>query len=203
VPAEECPDDVLGLADEEEAAGCAATMTLDQAKQRLRPKTRNIDLLMYSDRYPILHRDDDRPESDAPDLEALALLKRSRDLLGSVLSDCEVEEEARVAERPPRSKPSIQDTATPTAQSVSPGDHGAETPRPDLVTLDQAAGMVHRKKRGLEYYKKHPKKPLPRPTVKGGVGQFDQWEWGVIRPWLVETFNMPMLPPSFPGNRKS
>jgi hypothetical protein len=73
---------------------------------------------------------------------------------------------------------------------------------PDLVTLDAAAALVHRKKRALEYYKTHPKKRLPMPTIEGGGGQADFWDWPTIKPWLESTFNV-RLPVKFPAGRES
>jgi hypothetical protein len=70
--------------------------------------------------------------------------------------------------------------------------------RPDLVTLNQAASIVHKKKRTLEHYKT--RGMLPPPTVEGGGGRADLWEWRVIRPWLEATFHM-RLPDTFPANR--
>jgi hypothetical protein len=51
---------------------------------------------------------------------------------------------------------------------------------PDLVSLDQAAGAVHKTKRALECYKKRGMHPPPK--VKGGGGKADFWDWKVIRP---------------------
>lgn len=69
----------------------------------------------------------------------------------------------------------------------------------DLVTLAQAAGMVHRAKRSLERYKS---KGLPMPTVDGGGGRPDLWDWAVLRPWLEEEFGF-RLPATFPARRGS
>lgn len=51
---------------------------------------------------------------------------------------------------------------------------------PDLVTLDQAAAAVHRKKRTLE--RRKTEGTLPPPTVEGGGGKPDLWDWPVLRP---------------------
>jgi hypothetical protein len=66
----------------------------------------------------------------------------------------------------------------------------APTPasQPELVTLNQAAGMAHRKKRTLERYKTKGK--LPAPAVEGGGGKPDLYDWKVMRPWLTETFGV-------------
>ena len=68
-----------------------------------------------------------------------------------------------------------------------------------LVTLDQAAGMVHRSKRTLERHKTRGK--LPTPTVEGGGGRADFWDWDTIRPWLETTFNLE-LSARFPASRR-
>ncbi len=59
---------------------------------------------------------------------------------------------------------------------------------PDLVTLDQAAAAVKRRKRSLEHYKTKGK--LPAPFTRGGGGKPDLWEWRIIRPWLEAEFNL-------------
>ena len=71
---------------------------------------------------------------------------------------------------------------------------------PGLVTLAQAAGMVHLTKRALEYYKT--KGTLPEPIVEGGGGQSAFYEWKTLRPWLESTFHQP-LPERFPASPKS
>jgi hypothetical protein len=86
-------------------------------------------------------------------------------------------------------------------QGKKPPPSGS-TPRtaaenPDLVTLNQIAGIVKRTKRTLERYKT---KGLPAPAVEGRPGQYDLWDWPTVRPWLEETFNM-KLPEAFPANR--
>src|SRR5262245_33456048 len=62
-----------------------------------------------------------------------------------------------------------------------------------LVTLDQIAAMVHRSKRSLERYSRR----MPRPRVRGRRGQPHLWSWPEVRPWLEETFGLP-LPERFP-----
>jgi hypothetical protein len=71
---------------------------------------------------------------------------------------------------------------------------------PDLVTLDQAASIVHRSKRTLERYKT--KGSLPAPAVEGGGGQADYWEWVTIRPVLERLFKR-KLPARFPASRRT
>jgi hypothetical protein len=66
----------------------------------------------------------------------------------------------------------------------------------DVVTLDQAAGMVKRTKRALEEYKG---KGLPDPDVSaGGGGKPRLWKWATIRPFLLQF--RPDLPQTFPAN---
>jgi hypothetical protein len=87
----------------------------------------------------------------------------------------------------------------PTGQGTgAPPDHQAKTPRPDLVTLNQAAGMVHKGKRTLEDWKEKGK--LPAPAVKGGQGRADLWRWEELRP-VLETLSGIVLPETFPANR--
>lgn len=66
---------------------------------------------------------------------------------------------------------------------------------PDYVTLDQAAAAVHRTKRTLEYRKTEGK--LPPPSVEGGGGKPDLWDWPIIRPSLEKEFGV-KLPEAFP-----
>jgi len=70
---------------------------------------------------------------------------------------------------------------------------------PDYVTLDQAAAAAHRGKRTLERRKTDGS--LPSPSVEGGGGKPDLWEWPIIRPWLESEFGV-KLPKRFPGNRR-
>jgi hypothetical protein len=68
----------------------------------------------------------------------------------------------------------------------------------DLVNLDEAAAMVKRSKRTLEHYKSKPS--FPQPTVEGGGGRPDLWDWKAMRLWLEQEFGM-NLPEDFPGSR--
>lgn len=70
---------------------------------------------------------------------------------------------------------------------------------PQYVTLDQCAAMVNRSKRTLESQKKNA--DFPSPTVKGGGGKPDEWDWQSIRPWLERTYNK-LLPVKFPTSRR-
>jgi hypothetical protein len=70
---------------------------------------------------------------------------------------------------------------------------------PDLVTLNQAAAIVHTSKRTLERYKTKGK--LPAPAVEGGGGKADRYDWKTMRPWLESEFGI-KLPETFPANRR-
>ena len=65
----------------------------------------------------------------------------------------------------------------------------------DLVTLDEAAAIVHRSKRTLENYLRR----MPAPHIQGGGGKPSLWKWNVLRPWLESQF-IPDLPRRFPRN---
>jgi len=67
-------------------------------------------------------------------------------------------------------------------------------PDEQLVTLDQMAAIVNRKKRALEHYRDQ----MPAPARKGRRGQAAEWRWADVRPWLEETFSR-RLPEEFPG----
>ena len=69
---------------------------------------------------------------------------------------------------------------------------------PDLVTLNQAAASVSRRKRTLE--RRKTQGTLPPPCVEGGGGKPDLWNWSVLRPWLIKEFGV-NLPERFPANR--
>lgn len=69
----------------------------------------------------------------------------------------------------------------------------------DLVTLDQAAGMVHKSKRTLERCKT--KGEMPDPHVEGGGGKPDLFHWPTLRPWLETKFGI-KLPARHPANLK-
>jgi hypothetical protein len=71
--------------------------------------------------------------------------------------------------------------------------------RDSLVTLSQAAGLVHRSKRALEMYKN---RGLPKQRVRGGGGKPSLWAYSEIRPWLTKTFDI-RLPEQFPGDRNA
>ena len=64
------------------------------------------------------------------------------------------------------------------------------------VTLSDAAILVRKTKAALESYKarkyRGPGKPLPPADYKGQSGQPDRWNWETLRPWLVQTFNVPL-----------
>ena len=68
----------------------------------------------------------------------------------------------------------------------------------DLVTLDQAAAMVHRSKRSLQRHVH--KGDLPKADIKGGFGKASRWYWSNLRPSLEKLF-VPDLPKKFPYSR--
>ena len=67
---------------------------------------------------------------------------------------------------------------------------------PVPMTLSDAAILVRKTKAALESYKarkyRGPGKPLPPADYKGQPGQPDRWNWETLRPWLVQTFNVPL-----------
>jgi hypothetical protein len=65
----------------------------------------------------------------------------------------------------------------------------------DLVTLDEAAAIVHRVKRTLERHLSR----MPLPHVQGGGGKPSLWRWADLRPWLQREY-LPDLPERFPRN---
>jgi len=76
---------------------------------------------------------------------------------------------------------------------------------PQYITLDRAAALVKRSKRTLEKYKnRRGRKRLPMPAIKGMRGQADEWDYGVLKPWLEETFGPTRkLPDRLPSWRKA
>lgn len=84
-------------------------------------------------------------------------------------------------------KPSAQ---TPARGGAEPAD------APDLVTLDEAAAIVHRKKGTLADLKG---KGLPEPVVRGKRGQPYLYDWAAMRAFLEELAPM-ILPERFPAN---
>ena len=79
------------------------------------------------------------------------------------------------------------------------GSGGTRAPDPSkLVTLDQAAAIVNKSKRALEYYKT--KGTLPEPAVEGGGGKAALYDWTILGPWLTEQFGID-LPERFPGRK--
>ncbi|MBI3467504.1 MAG: hypothetical protein HY000_31225 [Planctomycetes bacterium] len=61
-----------------------------------------------------------------------------------------------------------------------------------LITLDQAAALVNRKKRSLEKYIGK----MPPPRVIGRGGKPHEWAYDELRPWLEEKFSR-RLPETF------
>jgi hypothetical protein len=68
-----------------------------------------------------------------------------------------------------------------------------------LITLNQAAALVHRHKRTLEGYKG---RGMPKPRVRGGGGKPDLWSYAQMRTWLTKTFGI-LLPERFVADRNS
>jgi hypothetical protein len=66
-----------------------------------------------------------------------------------------------------------------------------------LITLSQAAGLVHRSKRALEDYKR---RGMPQARVRGGGGKPGLWAYAELRPWLMKTFDL-VLPERFFADR--
>ncbi len=69
----------------------------------------------------------------------------------------------------------------------------AESEPRQLVTLDQIGGLVHRKKRTMERYRKR----LGRPAIRGGGGRPSLWDYAEVRERLQELFGL-SLPLRFP-----
>jgi hypothetical protein len=89
--------------------------------------------------------------------------------------------------------------AGPRARAAGQGEADGAGPDPhDLVTLNQAAAMVHRHKRTLEGYKA---KGMPGPVIKGGGGKPALYSWSILRPWLMRQFDI-KLPEKFPPSRR-
>ena len=101
----------------------------------------------------------------------------------------------RLAEMPRQDAPTRSDSNG--AQTPSERDQEL-IPTRQMVTLSQAAAMVHRTKRAMEHYKT--KGTLPSPSVEGGGGKPDLWDWEIIRPWLETEFGF-QLPVQFPEVR--
>lgn len=82
-----------------------------------------------------------------------------------------------------------------TAPVQSPLPFTCAGPGEQLVTLDQAAAMVHRSKSCLESYRH---KGLPDPHVKGRKGQPGLYLWSSFRLWLTQTFGV-IVPEEYPS----
>lgn len=76
---------------------------------------------------------------------------------------------------------------------AGPAAGDAGTPPRQLVTLDQAAAMIRRRKRTLYHHEGR-----PAPVVPGGRGRAALYEWADLRPWLERLSGM-TLPARFPG----
>lgn len=73
----------------------------------------------------------------------------------------------------------------------------AGAPGEQLLTLDQLAAIVGRRKRSLEDYRKL----MPPPRVKGTRGRPSLWAWADVREWLSSRFGR-ALPERFPDWRE-
>lgn len=78
----------------------------------------------------------------------------------------------------------------------SPPNRDYEAPDA-LVTLDQAAAIISKKKRTMERYLQDGQ--LPRPDIEGGGGRAHQWYWSNLRPALLAFRHD--LPRRFPTSR--
>jgi hypothetical protein len=79
---------------------------------------------------------------------------------------------------------------------LQPAPAAAKDPAEQLVTLDQAAALVHRSKRTLERYRDQ---GMPEPRNQGRRGHPNLWAWADVRPWLERTFGF-SLPEQFPAS---
>ena len=122
-------------------------------------------------------------------------LRQIEAIFSGVVNDVQADRDGQAATEPTPGAPATSGTATAPASKPE-----AQAELPDLVTLTQAAAMVHRNKRTLERYKT--KGTLPAPAVEGGGGKPDLYDWSVLRPWLEQTFGI-KLPETHPANRRN
>jgi hypothetical protein len=101
---------------------------------------------------------------------------------------------AQSGDKPNRPGPGTLSDAGKTLAALATNDNALATGQ-DLVTLDQAAAMVHRSKRTLERFKT--RGSFPAPAVEGGGGRADLFEWSMLRTWLTGEFGI-RLPDKFP-----
>jgi hypothetical protein len=121
------------------------------------------------------------------------------DLTGEQIDQLSIDDVNAIVRRHLRDRdrpPIIVNYQALTAAPLPATDAGPFPPH-DLVTLDQAAAMVHRNKRSLERY--ITKGELPAPYVEGGGGRAAYWQWDVIQPWLTKKFGIG-LPDRFPAS---
>jgi hypothetical protein len=83
-----------------------------------------------------------------------------------------------------------------------PSDEQKPDSGEQYVTLDQAAALVNKSKRTLEYHLRarqteEPEADMPLPDVEGGGGRSHEWKWSRLRPWLERTFRR-QLPERIP-----
>jgi hypothetical protein len=115
--------------------------------------------------------------------------------------EAEFEAAVKTLERVLSAEAESADVAIPPPRQPA-DDSGTEAPytQRDLVTLSQAAAMVHKTKRALEHYKSSGE--LPDPAVDGGGGQAALYDWKILGPWLQSKFGI-VQPPTFPANRRN
>ena len=183
-----CPGDVDRDADTGTRLGLRPTMNPEEGRERyLTVQQEGWQARRFGDCYPKVEE------------ETYLALCKAFNLIDAALAEIEAMERGLKAEPLEVSVPS-ESTAFGKTQPDFEGKmiapKIAENAWEDLVTLDQAAAMVHKSKRTLERYKTRGK--LPAPTVEGGGGKADLFAWKTIRPWLTETFNI-QLPDEYPG----
>jgi hypothetical protein len=96
--------------------------------------------------------------------------------------------------------PPAQSHSAPSGAPDNPEHQSEPVEAPDLITLDQAAALVHKTKRALEYHKTKGK--LPAPFKEGGGGKPGLYDWKVMGPWLEKEFGIPQ-PVKYPRLRES
>lgn len=71
-----------------------------------------------------------------------------------------------------------------------------------LVTLDQLAAMVRKKKRTLERWQKDDS-CFPRPNIEGGGGKANYWNWPDVVEYLRKKSHISVLPDRYPSLNQS
>jgi hypothetical protein len=67
----------------------------------------------------------------------------------------------------------------------------------DMIDLDQAAALVGRSKGTLRRAFDNPKKKMPQPSIRGGGGKKNEWNYQELKPWLEKEYRrrLPSRPP--------